>query len=129
MVAKLLQFDDITYPEELIVKFQGKDKLRALRNKISVPIDHIESIKVIGPVNSQDNHGLVKVAEVGVETRKSLERSSGKEKQAVEEKAITIALRLRKERNKELTFEVNDVESEKVIRVLQEMFEEASFNL
>mmetsp|Transcript_20518 Transcript_20518/g.29370 ORF Transcript_20518/g.29370 Transcript_20518/m.29370 type:complete len:140 (-) Transcript_20518:156-575(-) len=139
MVAKLLKFDDIAYPDELIVKFQGKDKLRALRNKISVPIDHIESITVFEPANIQDDHGLVKVTGVGVGagslgrrskvgTRKSMmERSSGKEKTVVQGKAITLTLR--KERNKELDFEVNDVESEKVIRVLLEMFEEASFNL
>ena len=135
MVAKLLQFDDITYPDELIVKSQGKDMLRAFRSKISVPIDHIESITVFEPANIQDDQGLVKVgagslvrsrrSEVG--TRKSLERSSCKEKKAAEGKAITLTLR--NERCKELVFEINDVESEKVIRVLQEMFEVASFNL
>ncbi len=56
-----------------------------------------------------------------------MERSGCKEKKAVKGKAITIALR--SERCKELAFEINDVESEKVIRVLQEMLEVASFNL
>ncbi len=126
----MLQFDDITYPDELIVKSQGKDTLRAFRSKISVPIDHIESITVFEPANIQDDHGLVKVgagslsrrSKVG--TRKSFGRNHGK---VVEGKAIKIALR--NEKCKELAFEVNDVESEKVIRVLQEMFEVASFNL
>ncbi len=137
MVAKLLQFDDITYPDELIVKFQGKDMFRAFRSKISVPIDHIESITVFEPANIQDDQGLVKVG-VGagslnrnrrskVGTRKSMERSGCKEKKALKGNAITLTLR--NERCKELAFEVNDVESEKVIRVLKEMFEVASFNL
>lgn len=135
MVAKLLQFDDITYPEELIVKSQGKDKLRAFRSKTSVPIDHIESITVFEPtsIQIQDDHGLVKVgagsfvrrSKVG--TRKSMERSGCKEKKALKGTAIKLALR--NERNKELAFEVNDSESEKVIKVLQEMFEVASLNL
>lgn len=136
MVAKLLQLDDISYPEELIVKFQGMDKLRAFRNEISVPIDQIESITVIDPAYFRDEHGIVEVTGVGagshgrtskVGTRKSLEQSSGKEKKAVKGKAMTVLLRLRRERNKELSFEVNDVESEKVIKVLLEMFDEASY--
>ncbi len=102
MVAKLLQFDDISYPDELIVKSQGKDMLRAFRSKISVPIDHIESITVFEPANIQDDQGLVKVgagslsrrSKVGA--RKSSGRNHGK---AVEGKAITIALEVRDAKN------------------------------
>ncbi len=131
MVAKLLQFDDMAYPEELIVKFQGKDKRWAFRNKISVPIDHIESIKVIEPVNIQDEHyGLVEVSGIGaagslgrrskIGSRQSMVRNRGKEKKSVG-KAITITFR--KKRYKEITLEVNDDESEKVIQVLKEMLD------
>ncbi len=133
MVAKLLQFDDMAYPEELIVKLQGKDKRWAFRNKISVPIDHIESIKVIEPVNIQDErYGLVEVAGVGaagslgrrskvkVGSRQSVVRNRGKEKKSVG-KAVVITFR--KKRHKEITLEVNDDESEKVIQVLQEMLD------
>ena len=144
MVAKLLQLDDIAYPEELIVKFQGADKLWAFRNKISVPIDHIESIKVkvieIEPVNIQDEQpGLVNVEVAGVgaagslgrmskigSPRQSVVRNCGKEKKAVEGKAVAITFR--KKRYKEITLEINDVESEKVVKVLQEMFDEASIS-
>ena len=137
MVAKLLQFDDIAYPTELIVKLQGTDKLTAFRNKISVPIDHIESIKVIELGNIQDeHHELVEVAGVGaagslgrrskVGSRHSMVWNRGKDKKAVEGKAITITLI--NEIYTELVLEVNDVESEKVIKVLQEMFDEASIS-
>mmetsp|Transcript_6968 Transcript_6968/g.14482 ORF Transcript_6968/g.14482 Transcript_6968/m.14482 type:complete len:139 (-) Transcript_6968:64-480(-) len=122
MVAKvpLLQFDDNSYPDELIVKLQGMDKLRAFRNRIIVPIARIESIKTAEPANIQDKRlGLVKVAGVGA----VLERNRGKEKMAVNGKMIVIALR--DERYTELKLKVNDVESEKVIKVLQEMLREA----
>mmetsp|Transcript_30141 Transcript_30141/g.51265 ORF Transcript_30141/g.51265 Transcript_30141/m.51265 type:complete len:139 (-) Transcript_30141:1269-1685(-) len=122
MVAKvpLLQFDDNSYPDELIVKLQGMDKLRAFRNRIIVPIARIESIKTAEPANIQDKRlGLVKVAGVGA----VLERNRGKEKMAVNGKMIVIALR--DERYTELKLKVNDVESEKVIKVLHEMLREA----
>mmetsp|Transcript_3270 Transcript_3270/g.5021 ORF Transcript_3270/g.5021 Transcript_3270/m.5021 type:complete len:142 (-) Transcript_3270:205-630(-) len=137
MVAKLLQFDDIAYPEELIVKLQGTDKLTAFRNKISVPIDHIESIKVIELGNIQDeHHGLVEVAGVGaagslgrrskVGSRHSMVWNRGKEKKAVKGKAVAITLI--NERYTELVLEVNDIESEKVVKVLLEMLHEASIS-
>ncbi len=129
MVAKVLEFDDISYPEKLIVKFQGKDKLRAFRSKISFPIDHIESIKVIDPAYFQDKHGLVKVAGVGASSLAERSKVGTRKSMADEGRAITVALRLRKERNKELSFAVNDVESEKVIKVLQEMFDEANYDV
>ena len=65
MVAKvpLLQFDDNSYPDELIVKLQGMDKLWAFKNRIVVPIAHIESIKIAEPANIQDKRlVLVKVS-------------------------------------------------------------------
>eukprot|EP00985_Skeletonema_marinoi_P002990 scaffold1236_cov138-Skeletonema_marinoi.AAC.7 len=128
MVAKvpLLQFDDNSYPDELIVKLQGMDKLWAFKNRIVVPIAHIESIKIAEPANIQDKRlGLVKVSGVGVKVKISdvLERNRGKEEMAVNGKMIVIALR--DERYKELNLKVNDVESEKVIKVLQEMLREA----
>ena len=127
----MLQFDDIAYPEELIVKLQGTDKLTAFRNKISVPIDHIESIKVIEPVNIQDErHGLVEVAGVGaagslgrrpkIGSRQSMARNRGKEKKSV---GKAVAITFRKKRYKEIALEINDDESEKVIEVLQEMLD------
>ncbi len=126
MVAKLLQFDDINFPEELIVKFQGMDKLRAFRNVISFPIEHIESIKVIDPAYFQAAHGLVEVAGVGTSSLAGRSNVGTRKSMDVKGRAITILLRLRNERNKELSFEVNDVESAKVIRVLMEMFDAAS---
>mmetsp|Transcript_15077 Transcript_15077/g.19229 ORF Transcript_15077/g.19229 Transcript_15077/m.19229 type:complete len:120 (+) Transcript_15077:168-527(+) len=102
------------------------DKLWAFKNRIVVPISHIESIKIAEPANIQDNRlGLVKVSGVGVKVKISdvLERNRGKEKMAVNGKMIIIALR--DERYKELNLKVNDVESEEVIKVLQEMLREA----
>jgi len=122
MVAKvpLLQFDDNSYPDELIVKLQGMDKLWAFKNRIIVPIAHIESIKTAEPANIQDKRlGLVKVAGVGAKVSKN----RGKEKMTVNGKMIVITLR--DERYKELKLNVNDVESEKVIKVLHEMLREA----
>ncbi len=127
MVAKLLQFDDINYPEELIVKSQGMDKLRAFRSEISVPIDHIESIKVIDPAYFQAAHGLVEVAGVGAGNLSRRSKVGTRKSMDVKGRAITILLRLRNEKNKELSFEINDVESAKAMGVLLEMFDEASY--
>eukprot|EP00984_Skeletonema_dohrnii_P029038 scaffold19343_cov84-Skeletonema_dohrnii-CCMP3373.AAC.2 len=117
MVAKvpLLQFDDNSYPDELIVKLQGMDKLWAFKNRTIVPIAHIESIKIAEPANIQDKQlGLVKVAGVGVKVKIS---DRGRK---------MIVITLRDERYKELNLKINDVESAKVIKVLQEMLREAS---
>ncbi len=67
------------------------------------------------------------MAGVGASSLAGKSKVGARKSMADEERAITVALRLRKKRNKELSFEVNDVESEKVIKVLQEMFDEASY--
>jgi hypothetical protein len=137
---QLSQFadDDNAHPDELIVKLQGADKVWALKNKIIVPISHIESIKVADPANIQDRR-LVKVVGAGIASFKVgdfLECNHDKEENrllfldihhkqaAVDGKVIIMTLRY--EKYNELVLEVDDDESEKVMKEFQAMRDEAS---
>jgi hypothetical protein len=138
MAAKLplLQFvADNSYPEELIVKLHGMDKVWAFKNKIIVPISHVQSIQVADPANIQDRR-LVKVVGTGIGSFKVgdfLDWNHDKEENrtlfwdvhhkqaAIDGKVIVITLRDKK--YKELVLVVDD-ESEKVMKELKAMLDE-----
>ena len=115
------------------------DKLCAFKSRIVVPISHIESIKVAEPANMQDKRIVNVVGASGISGFKVgdfLEWNRGKEKnrlllwdvhhkQAVVDGKV-VAITLRDERYEELVLEVDDFRSEKVMRVLQAMLNEAS---
>ena len=137
----LLQFDDESDPDELIVKLQGMDKVWAFKSNIIVPISHIESIRVAVPADIHEKR-LVKVVGAGIGGFKVgdfLECNHDKEKNrllfvdvhhkqaAADGKVILIALR--DERYEELVLEVDDDDSEKVMKELQAKLEGASPSL
>ena len=136
----LLQFDDESDPSELIVKLQGMDKVWAFKSKIIVPISHIESIRVAGPGEIKADR-LVKVVGAGIGGFKvgDFLESNGKEKNrllfldvhhkqaAADGKVILIVLK--DERYEELVLEVDDVGSEKVMKVLLGQLDGASPSL
>ena len=136
-----LESDDNFSPDELIVELQGMDKVWAFKSKIIVPISHIESIRVAEHAEIHEKR-LVKVVGAGIGGFKVgdfLECNHGEEKNrllfldvhhkqaAAEGRVILIALK--DERYEELVLEVDDVNSEKVMKVLLGKLDGASPSL
>ena len=121
MVAKLplLRFDDNCYPDELIIKRQGMDKWLPFKGWTTIPISHIESVRILTESNNDHDAHLVKV-----KGARSIRRASSmvNDKKNQDGKVLTITMK--DKRRKELQLQVNDDESEKVVRVLHEMCNE-----
>ena len=120
MVAKLplLRFDDNSYPDELIIKFQGMGKWCPFKSRTTVPISHIKSVRITESKSNHDAH-LVKVKEARRMSRASLSTHNKKNQDG---KVLTITIN--EKSRKQLCLQVNDYESEKVLKVLREMCNE-----